>query len=373
MLLVADYAETRPNELTAVVDVLSGDPPAHPVRVLLLSRTAGAWWANVAEALGPHLARQVSLEPLTEAGQARQDAYAGAVTGLARGLAALPDPSGERTPDPPWTALAEHLAAHPPNLGDPRLGNALTLQITALNSLLAAAAGHAPSGDFGERELIGHERGYLRRAAARRRLFNPGVVSDRSDDDDRAAEAWAALERALAGIILLGPCGTGQARAISALASQARAGDVENWLAALYPPPAEGLRLGAVQPDRLAELLLGPILIRQPGLLGKIGALTDDAYTVLFTLMRTAAHPEFSQVGDQVAELITSRPDPFAVAAPVLAAEVAHGDGGPLRDGLIRLGQQDPEAFRHTAYLAVGVLPEISVRGALFCAALTAR
>ena len=197
------------------------------------------------------------------------------MTGLARHLAALPDSPAERAPGQPWSALAEQLAAQPPGLDDPRLGNALTLQITALTSLLAAAAGQAPTGAFGERELVGHERGYLRRAAAKRRLFNPGVLSDRADDDERAAEAWAALERALAGIILLGPCDTSQAQAIGALASDARAGDVVNWLAALYPPPGEGFSLGAVQPDRLAELLLGPILTRQPGLLGQIGALAE--------------------------------------------------------------------------------------------------
>src|SRR5262249_37929630 len=159
--------------------------------------------------------------------------------------------------------------------------------------------------------------------------------------------------------------------AIGALASQARAGDVANWLAALYPPAAEGFRLGTVQPDRVAELLLGPVLIRQPGLLGEIGVLTeavDDAYAVLFALTRTAAHPGFGQVGEQAAGLITSLPAPFAEAAPVLAATVAQG--GPLRDGLLRLGQQDPQAFGQNAFTVIDQLPEISVSGALFSAAL---
>ncbi|HEV3294509.1 MAG TPA: tetratricopeptide repeat protein, partial [Streptosporangiaceae bacterium] len=372
VLLVVDYAETRPDEITALADILAGSPPAYPVRVLLLSRTAGAWWANLTETLGPHLTHRISLEPLTVAGATRRDAYAAAVTGLARRLAALPDSPVERAPDQPWGALAEHLAAYPPGLDDPRLGNALTLQITALTSLLDAAAGRTPASDSGERELIGHERGYLRRSAARRRLFSPGMLSDRVDDDERAEEAWAALERALAGIILLGPCDVSQARAIGALTSQARADDVANWLAALYPPPGEGFRLGTVQPDRIAELLLGPILIRQPALLGEIGIVTeavDDAYAALFALMRTAAHPRFSQVGEQVADLIISRPAPFAVAAPVLAATLAQR--GPLRDGLVCLGQQDPEAFRQNAYAIIDQLPEISVSGALFSAALT--
>ena len=33
ILLVADYAETRPEEITALADILASSPPAHPVRV----------------------------------------------------------------------------------------------------------------------------------------------------------------------------------------------------------------------------------------------------------------------------------------------------------------------------------------------------
>jgi hypothetical protein len=371
VLLIADYAEIRPDEITALTDILAGSPSPYPVRILLLSRTAGAWWANLTEALGPHLTYRISLEPLTEAGAARRDAYAAAVTGLARRLAALPASPAERPPGQPWTALAEHLIAHPPGLDDPRLGNALSLQITALTNLLDAGSGLAPADNSGERELIGHERGYLRRSAAKRKLFNPGMLSDQLDDDERAAEAWAALERALAGIILLGPCDTSQAHAIGALASQIRAADVANWLATLYPSPTERFRVSTVQPDRVAELLLGPILIQQRGLLSEIGILTkavNDAQAALFALMRTATHPGFGQVGEQAAELITSLPAPFAIAAPVLAATVAQG--GPLRDGLIRLGQQNPENFRQNAFTVIDHLPEISVSGALFSAAL---
>ena len=372
ILLVADYAETRPDEITALTDIVAGGTPAHPVRVLLLSRTAGDWWANLTEALGQRLAHRIRLEPLTKAGEARRYAYAAAVTSLARRLAAFPEPPAERVPDQPWDVLAYYLAANPPGLDDPRLGNALALQITALTSLLSTAAGWELSGDLGEHELIRHERGYLRRAAAKRRLFDPGILSDRSDDDERAAEAWVALERSLAGVIILGPSDNGQACAIGALASEARAGDVVNWLAALYPPPGELLGVGTVQPDRLGELLLGPVLIRQPGLLGEIGSLTeavDDAHAALFALMRTAAHTRFSQVGEQAAELISRRPAPFAIAAPVLMATLAKG--GPLREGLIRLGREDPAVFRHNAYMAINQLPEISVSGALFSAALT--
>ena len=69
VLLVVDYAETRPEEITAFADILASSPLAQPVRVLLLSRTAGAWWANLTEALRPHITYRISLQPLTEAGR----------------------------------------------------------------------------------------------------------------------------------------------------------------------------------------------------------------------------------------------------------------------------------------------------------------
>ena len=371
VLLITDYAETRPDEITALADALRDSTRAYPARILLLSRTAGAWWDNLTEALDLHIVHRISLEPLTEAGMARHDAYAAAVTGLARHLATLPDSPIERDPGQPWSVLAGELAAQPPRLDDPRLGNALNLQITALTSLLAAAAGQAHVGAFGERELVGHERGYLRRAAAKRRLFSSGILSDLADDDERAVWAWAALERALAAIILLGPCSTSQARAIGALTSEARADDVVNWLAALYPAPDEGFGLGTVQPDRLAELLLGPILTQQTGLLGQICDLATglaDAYAILFALTRTTAHPGFSQVGEQARDLITDRPEPFAIAAPLLAITMPQAT--PLRDGLLLLGQQDPEAFRQSVYAVADRLPEDSVVLASFSAAL---
>ena len=369
VLLIVDYAETRPEEITALADIVSS---GQPVRLLLLSRTAGSWWTYLAEALGLHRTDQVSLTLLTQVGTARQRAYAAAVTDLARGLAALPAPPVDRASDQSWSALAERLAANPPDLDDPRQGNALTLQITALTGLLSAAAGRASSGDSWERDLLGHERKYLRRAAINDKLFDPGILSDQLKDADRHREAWMALERALAGIIVLGPCDPDQARSIGMLASPTRAREVENWLAGLYPPPAEGFTVGTVQPDRLAELLLGPILIAQPDLLREIGILTDaadDAYAALFALMRTAAHSTFSQIGEQAAELIASRPHPFAVAAPALAATLAQNSA--LREGLIRLGRKDPQAFRQNAYTAINQLPETSVSGTAYKAALS--
>jgi hypothetical protein len=374
VLLVADYAETRPEEVAALANAMLSRPPVQAVRLLLLSRTAGAWWTSFTDVPGLDTTQRIDLTPLTDTGEVRRDAYIAAVAGLARHLAALPDAPATLEPGQSWSGLAEHLAQQSPILDDPRLGNALTLQMTALTDLLATAANEelVRLGASEERELIRHERGYLRRAATKRRLFSPGVLSDRADDDDRVAEAWAALERALAGTILLGPCSDRLARDVGALASVGRSEDVTDWLGALYPPPSGEFIFGTVQPDRLAELLLGPILTQQTDLLGQVGVLADaveDAYTFLFTLMRTAAHPDYGQIGEQIRDLVASRPDPFGIAAPILAATLPQADS--LQNGLIRLGRQDPGAFNGIAFRAVDQLPEISVSGALFSAALT--
>ena len=64
----------------------------------------------------------------------------------------------------------------------------------------------------------------------------------------------------------------------------------------------------------------------------------------LFTLMRTAAHPDFSQVGEQArrADRQPARPFRDGRAGPGRDPPAA----SPLQRGLLRLGQQDPQAFR---------------------------
>jgi hypothetical protein len=368
VLLVADYAETRPDEISALTSLLGSNPASQSIRLLLLARAAGDWWANLSEDIGPHLAYRITLEALTNPGQERRDAYAAAVTLLARHLSALP----ELPVEPSWPGLAERLAARPPDLDSPVMGNALTLQITALSNLLDAAARRAPIIDPAGSGLVRHELGYLRRAAARRNLFTPGILSGLSDDDERAQEAWALLERALAGLALLGPSSNAQAHAIGGLASEQRSKDIVNWLAALYPPPSAEFQVGTIEPDRLSELLLGPILLRQRDLLSKIGVVaetTEDAHRVLFTLARTAAHDDFSPVGEQITELIAQQPDTFARVAPVLATALQKPPS--LINGLISLGKQSPQTFKQAVYESVNQLPMESVAWAKFMADTT--
>ncbi len=264
VLVIADYAETHPDDIAIIVSDLLARVPQSPVRLLLLSRSVGSWWAKLDETLQAENAQLVELSPLASSLTERREAYAGAVTGLARHLGQLSASPIGREPVAPWASLAARLVHDLPDLSDERLGNALTLHMTALTDLLTLASGNAPQrlGKSEERELLRHERDYLRQAAGRRGLLTPGVLSVRTDPDDCASEAWNTLERALAGLILFGPCNSNRAYAISRLAAAERAADIVAWLAALYPSPGKVNTIGAVQPDRLAELLLGGILNR---------------------------------------------------------------------------------------------------------------
>ncbi len=373
VLLVADYAEIRFEEVAALTHVLSTESVSRPVRLLLLSRTSGAWLNSLADDVGLELARQIELSSLTDTLELREEIYRRALRGLARMLERLRDQPPRRAPGLSWSVAAERLALELPALADPGLGNALTLQMAALADLLDAGAGEAPSAaTSAEAKLVRHERNYLRRVAAKRELFDPGRLSDRTDPHERTAEARTALERALAGVILLGPCDREHAQKIGALSSPAISEDVTSWLAALYPPSAPENAIGAVQPDRVAELLLGPILVDQQNLLPDIGALAEDfvdARAALFTLVRTAARQEFEQIAAQISKLIAGRPNPFAAAALFLASRLSQA--GPLQSGLVALGQDNPTAFGDTVYALLGQLPSVSVSGASFSAAIT--
>lgn len=321
VLLVVDYAETQPDFVAGLATDLLHEPPNRPVRLLLLARTPGSWWDDLREVTrGRGTATTKTLAPLTTDPDTRTQAYRAAVKGLAGLLPSLPEPAVAGQSAEPWPVLAGRLIDEPPPLDDARYDNALNLHMAALLDLIRLASGAEwlPADDP-EEILVRHERDYWKRVAHRRGLLDEGKLSTLSDPSDRAKAAMGMLDRAVAGAVLLGPCTVQHARAIGALASVNRAGDVIGWLHALYPP-ANGDGLGQVQPDRLAEFLLGRILgePEQADLLPRIGRLAPDfatAYPALLTLVRTAAHPPFTgRVGPQIVSLIAAQPHAFGKA-----------------------------------------------------------
>jgi tetratricopeptide (TPR) repeat protein len=376
VLVVIDYAETHPDEIAVIAGQLLDEPSKSPVRLLLLSRNVGDWWENLIEEFPQDAARLMSLPALTANERpARQSAYATAVACFARDLPNLAVPAVQEIDECAWRSFAKRLAEDPPELTNPRFGNALTLQMTALANLISLASGekYLPVIAGEEQTLVRHERDYLIRVAHRHGLLESGILSDRTNPDARLREAKRALERSVAGLVLLGPCNRDSALLIAALTSDRVAEDVAAWLATLYPPSSrEDSYIGEVQPDRLAELLLGGILERQDDLLDELAKLITDyaiAQSALFTLTRTATHLSHASIGERIPDLIIGLPAIFAPPALILAAQIT--SRSPLFDGLIKLGELDPDSFKKYALAPVRGLPSHSTSLAYFSADLT--
>ncbi|MER6020010.1 tetratricopeptide repeat protein [Streptomyces anulatus] len=286
LLVVMDYAETRPAQLSALTAAAAEHSGATPFKVLLLARTAGDWWdgARAASRAAEELLEGspvVALPRLQPDAEGRPDAYRQARGSFA---AAMPGVRGGHERD--WTALAASLPV--PDLTRPGLDNALTLHMTALVDLLDAAE-PPPSPECAatvEDRLLLHERRYWEQYAAACGLL-PALTS-------------ATLQDALAAAALAGAADGNQAdavlRTVIGLADQPRdrRDAVLSWIAALYPPAASG-PWGVLQPDRLVERLVGRRLADDPLLAHRLVPYTDSVQAVrLLTLYsRAAAYPAF--------------------------------------------------------------------------------
>jgi len=355
MLMVADYAETHPDRVARLIDELTVRPPQQPVRLLLLARRAGAWWATLRDDMPGTVVQDAALAPLAPLLADRGGRVAefdAATAAFASALAAMPD-----LPPVDWQAFSAHLAANRPRLDDGRYANVLTLHMAALAALLRYAYAEDRAESLAnlldpELELVAHERRYQQRAALRRGLLDHGVVSQLRDRDERHAQALRRLRRAVAGCILCGPADQDQAEMVAALAGGEGIADVVGWLAGLYPPGSADPTavIGAVQPDRLAERLLGHTLIEQPDTLPAAAMLIADeptAIDALTVLARAAARPAYTaRLTEQIAALIDSQPDRLAVAAQYAAVTV--DQPAPLLAGLHRYGIRDlPSLIGH--------------------------
>ncbi|WP_272591558.1 tetratricopeptide repeat protein [Streptomyces sp. M92] len=243
LLLVLDYAETRPRLLRRLITHLHRS--RHRVRLLLLARSDGQWRTGSFQAL-PDVrdlleeAPVVGLGPLTPAdghAQDRHDTFRQAAGDLARLLPQVPT-----LPAHDWTALAGTL--HPPaDLHNPGYDNALTLQMTALVALLQHGPRPAdtPPGTPAERTLLKHEERFWEASAT-----TPAYKIALPVPTLGAAVAVAALcgaatrEEALRVITALPGLPDHQHTTAAA------------WLASLYPGGPDHY-WGSLQPDRVAE------------------------------------------------------------------------------------------------------------------------
>ncbi|MGW5341945.1 hypothetical protein [Streptomyces sp. NPDC004050] len=302
LLVVVDYAETRIEQLAALLDAAAARVTDKPFKLLLLARTAGAWWdelvssSQTAEALLEE-ARTEPLPVLEETAEGRQAAYREAVEALAGALPGVPGQEGHD-----WAAIAAGL---PDPVAD-RLGDgaALSLHMMALADLLDTAdppdpdavavpgsgpgAGPASSReevDMVEDRLLRHEARYWKGAAVSSGLLGRAeAVLGRVLTDTLTAAFLLGAHNRVEASSLLGD--------VPGLLQAARA---DQWLAGLYPAESEDWPWGTLQPDRLAERFVGRRLAADPTLPDRLLAhgTARQAEQLLTVYARAAAHPAF--------------------------------------------------------------------------------
>ncbi|MCI3223624.1 trypsin-like peptidase domain-containing protein [Streptomyces sp. NP-1717] len=337
LLLVIDYAERRTAVLAPLVNHLAAHPTGHPVRLLLLGRTDGDWWAELVRTTTVSAALREEPLPLSplEGDTDQVLAYQEAADALAVGLSRVPgyghiDRTSLTLPTPAPDALGG--------------GHALTVHMTALAALLNhldESAGSTPLSQHPEEVILAHERTYWDRVADHRGLGLEGL---------RLSVVGAAL--------LAGAATREQATATLALLPGLRGDAAEDnrrklasWIGDLYPPDDHGGGYwGTLHPDRLTEYHLTRTLAddSESALLETVlpHLSESQATRALTVLSRALALPTApAGLADQLEDLVTRHPDtlgPPAVGvvpqaqepAPLLAALRAICDNAGLPIGL---------------------------------------
>ncbi|MGW0801172.1 trypsin-like peptidase domain-containing protein [Streptomyces sp. NPDC002692] len=291
LLLVVDYAETRPRLLRRLITHLHRT--RHRVRVLLLARSDGQWRTGSLQAISAvrDLLEEAPVIPLTplistsQPAQGRHDAFRQSAHDLARLLRLLP-----ALPAHNWTSLAGELRP-PADLHDYRYDNVLTLQMAALVALLQRGPRpvDTPPGTPPERTLLKHEDRFWEASAK-----SPAYKLDLPAATLSAAVAVAAL------------CGAGTRDealhvigALPGLQTHQLAPAVA-WLASLYPTNSDRY-WGSLQPDRIAEYHASHILavggITLPALL-EAAAPGQQAQLVTVLTRAAIAHYNARRVTD---------------------------------------------------------------------------
>ncbi|MGW1609739.1 tetratricopeptide repeat protein [Streptomyces sp. NPDC002285] len=255
LLVVVDYAETRPRLLRRLINHLHSS--RHRVRLLLLARSDGEWRTDALNA-APRTRNLLKAALITELpaliplsrpqpdrpDQDRTSAFTRAAEAFAR---LLPHVFTLLPYD--WHALAVSLRP-PDDLGDARYDNILTLQMTALVTLLQHGPEpvHASPNDPAEEILLGHEERFWEDSANAPafRLDLPTPV----------------LARAVAVEALCGATDEDEALRVTRRVPDLpddKAPRTVAWLATLYPSGSHR-HWGSMQPDRIAEYHASRIL-----------------------------------------------------------------------------------------------------------------
>lgn len=307
VFLVIDYAESRVDQLGALLDYLSSRPRGVPFKVLLIARAVGQWWDDVRSGTGPEMAdvtgqaRHWSISDVVSLGGNEDEAFHTAVSDLTRGARALG--LAVTTPRDGISFPRQVSPRRPPR-------TVLDIHMAALASILAP---HSPSEVKNAQEtLLLHETAYWQETSRRAPLNGLGD---------------AALRNAVVVATLVGPVSRSRAHAI--LGCVPRIGDhpesvrwaVADWLRDLYPHPEsiEGgtWQWGHLEPDPLGEYLVGTRVAAEPEIFLRLLEVLDNEETVnsLLVLSGAAVQAEAEALDDVLRTAVRAFP---ALLAPRL-------------------------------------------------------
>ncbi|WP_159396455.1 tetratricopeptide repeat protein [Streptomyces sp. Sge12] len=298
LLVVVDYAEVRPRLLRDLIEHLRES--RHRVRLLLLARSDGQWRTDSLSGTSRETTDILTatvvteLAPLLPSGPESEDraaAFGAALAGFARLLSHVP-----ALPTYDWAALAAGIRP-PADIAHPRYANALTLQMTALTTLLQHGPTPAPTlpGEPAEAVLLTHEgRFWEGSAAAPAFELRPGTK---------------VLERAVAVAAVCGAADHTEAlrvtETVPGLAPHT-APTAAQWLASLYPPdPDNRTYWGSLQPDRVAEYHASTVLTG-PGtpLPALLAAAAPDQQAQLITVLARAVVAHYNAQRTETSRLV---------------------------------------------------------------------
>jgi len=322
ILLVADYANTRPRQLIRLLKKLAGTTDLARVRLLLLARSSGDWWNELRR---EHLdivqhARQIPLGSIVTTNKIGaedfgatggiRDVFKTAVRSYARADAL---PSIFPVPQHNWSNIAQRIEP-PEDIEDPSYGSPLTLQLSALTALLQHA-NIIVSGQFAtpEEVLLNHEETYWATSADAATLpFGPGHPRRWLSFFVATANLFRARTEAEAARII------GRLGVVSGDNIVVTKG-IATWLHELYPPSDGREYWGSLQPDRLAEHHLGALASGQEDLLQMLFSSADPEEASRAVPLLTRAARGREALIQQLTDLLQAADLPCqAVLAPVL-------------------------------------------------------
>jgi tetratricopeptide (TPR) repeat protein len=335
VLIVVDYAETRPDTVAMLIDTLTEKRTQRRWRVLLVARTTGDWWPYLSSRVHGEAVAVVKtaspyeLGPIERSPEGRQTAYEEAARHFADLLCRSSDGIGE------------------PDLSDRRFDRPLWLHMAALSVLFKAETDDGETGGTASASPDKLLEGALLREHKHWR--DTALAAELDIDDGLAARAVAVAT------LLSAASGDEAEEALRAVGSDKMdCLRVANWLRKLYPGDPDSW-FHPLEPDLLGEALLAKILSDAPSVVDRalVAVIPERAERPLTVLTRMA-----HQNADARAALERGIAARFDVLRPV-ALEVARGSGDPLGKILADALKRNPRA--EIAEAVVLRLPESTV------------